>query len=193
MAGPSYRHQLMLSAARPALARPFLQSNINPMKPLTALQKRFGNEFIKDENGRQACIRAGYSPKAASQQASKLLQDQRIQVLIAKLPGYSVPIEDTGLDGHLRKMSVLRNNLEEAGDNPDITTPQVSALRGAVDAEVARGKALGFYGRLSRDPEQPPLGQPKAQKTMGELLRGTAGNGSRKEVEPQTNGSGEGS
>ena len=53
-------------------------------------------------------------------------------------------------------------------------------MRGAVDAEVARGKVLGFYGRSSRDPEQPPLGQPKARLTMGEVLRGTGGNGSRK-------------
>ncbi|MFB3151219.1 MAG: hypothetical protein ACE10M_11715 [Alphaproteobacteria bacterium] len=69
---------------------------------------------------------------------------------------------------------------------------RLSALRGAVDAEVARGKVLGFYGRSSRDPEEPPLGQPKANETIGDVLRGALGNGGRKEVEPQTNGSGEG-
>ena len=51
---------------------------------------------------------------------------------------------------------------------------------------------MGFYGRSSREPEQPPLGQPKANETIGDVLRGALGNGGRKEVEPQTNGSGEG-
>lgn len=160
------------------------------MKPITALMKRFCNEYIKDENGRQAAIRAGYSAKAACQQAQQLLQDERIQDLIAKLPGYAVPIGDMSLEGHLRKMAVLRDRLEEAGEDVDITTPQVSALRGAVDAEIARGKALGYDGRAPRDPEQP---QPiEHRENMGQLLRGTLGNGGRKPVEPQSNGSGEG-
>ena len=156
------------------------------MRPLTALMKRFCNEYIKDENGRQAAIRAGYSEKAACQQAGQLLQDKRIQDLIVKLPGYNMSIDDMSPSGHLRKISVLRDKLEDAGDNPEITTPQVSALRGAVDAEVARGRALRFHEPDPQDPKEDD-----DAPTMGEIMRGRLRPDSRKEVEPQTNGSGE--
>ena len=151
--------------------------------------KRFCSEWIKDENGRQAAIRAGYSKKAASQQARQLLQDERIQDLIAKRPGYAVPIDDMTLEGHLRALSRLRGKLDDARDDGGLTAPQVSALRGAVDAEIARGKALGF-DKPPRDPAAPPM-EPKPRPTMSEVMHGVVGNGSHEHAEPQTNGAGE--
>lgn len=150
------------------------------MSALTPKQRAFCREYIDDENRRQAAIRAGYRPKSASERGGKLLQDPRIQDLISKLRAAQVPPDDMTLEGHWRALAQLRDRLEAAGDRPDITAPQVSALRGAVDAEVARGRALKLLNPDPRDPEQPSSFKPKHNETMGEVLRGTGGNGSRK-------------
>lgn len=52
---------------------------------LTPKQQRFCEEYVKDMNGTQAIIRAGYSEKGASVQASLLLAKIKIQDQIAIL------------------------------------------------------------------------------------------------------------
>lgn len=52
---------------------------------LSPKQQRFCEEYLKDMNGTQAVIRAGYSEKGAAVQASKLLRKVNIQTQIAKL------------------------------------------------------------------------------------------------------------
>ena len=47
---------------------------------LTARQALFVSEYLKDLNGTQAAIRAGYSPKAAEVQASENLRKPKIQL-----------------------------------------------------------------------------------------------------------------
>lgn len=105
------------------------------MKPLTALQKRFASEFIKDEHGRQACVRAGYSPKAASQQATKLLANERIRDLIAKLQSEQPPADDMSRSGHVKALADIRDKALANGK-----------YQAAAQAEKARGLALGFQG-----------------------------------------------
>ena len=46
---------------------------------LTPKERRFIAEFLVDQNGRQAAIRAGYSERTAAEQASRLLKRSRIQ------------------------------------------------------------------------------------------------------------------
>lgn len=50
---------------------------------LAAKQKLFVQEFLIDANGKQAAIRAGYSPKTAEQQASRLLSNVKVQEAIS--------------------------------------------------------------------------------------------------------------
>lgn len=45
---------------------------------LTPKQQAFVDEYLKDRNGTQAAIRAGYSPKTADMQASRLLRNVKI-------------------------------------------------------------------------------------------------------------------
>ena len=45
---------------------------------LTEMQRRFVDEYLVDLNATQAAIRAGYSPKAARQQGSRLLTNAAI-------------------------------------------------------------------------------------------------------------------
>ena len=52
------------------------------MTKLTSKQKRFIDEYLIDCNATQAAIRAGYSPKTANEQGSKLLNNARISSYI---------------------------------------------------------------------------------------------------------------
>jgi len=49
---------------------------------LTLKQERFVEEFIVDLVGKQAAIRAGYSPKTAEVQASRLLRNAKVQTAV---------------------------------------------------------------------------------------------------------------
>lgn len=51
---------------------------------LNEKQKRFVSEYIIDLNAKQAAIRAGYSPKTAEVQASRLLSLVKVQAEITK-------------------------------------------------------------------------------------------------------------
>lgn len=48
-------------------------------------RKRFCEEYAVDFNGKRAAMRAGYSPKSATVQASMMLDDPEVQVYLAKL------------------------------------------------------------------------------------------------------------
>lgn len=52
---------------------------------LTEQQKKFYREYMKDFNGTQAAIRAGYSKKTAQEQASRLLSNVMGQKFLASL------------------------------------------------------------------------------------------------------------
>jgi len=48
-------------------------------RKLTAKQLRFVAEYIVDQNGKQAAIRAGYSSRTAKEQASRLLENALVR------------------------------------------------------------------------------------------------------------------
>ena len=54
---------------------------------LNPKQKRFVSEYLIDLNAKQAAIRAGYSPKTAEVQASRLLSLVKVQNEITKVMG----------------------------------------------------------------------------------------------------------
>jgi phage terminase small subunit len=54
------------------------------MPKLTPRQQRFIAEYVKDLNGTQAAIRAGYSERSAAEQAYQLLQKTSVQEAVAK-------------------------------------------------------------------------------------------------------------
>lgn len=52
---------------------------------LTDQQKHFCIEYMKDFNGRQAAIRAGYSQRAAKEQACRLLTNANVAIFLGTL------------------------------------------------------------------------------------------------------------
>lgn len=59
-------------------------SGIQVVGAMSEKQKRFVAEYMIDGNGKQAAIRAGYSPSRAANTACELLQDRRIKAQITK-------------------------------------------------------------------------------------------------------------
>lgn len=53
-------------------------------RQLSEQRQRFVEEYLIDLNGTQAAIRAGYSPKTAQEQASRLLSNVMVQEAISK-------------------------------------------------------------------------------------------------------------
>lgn len=52
------------------------------MSNLNEKQKRFADEYLIDLNATQAAIRAGYSPRSAGEQASRLLKNAKVRAYI---------------------------------------------------------------------------------------------------------------
>ncbi len=52
---------------------------------LNPKQQRFASEYSKDPNGKQAAVRAGYSPRTAESQASRLLRNAKVAALVGQL------------------------------------------------------------------------------------------------------------
>ena len=50
--------------------------------PLNPRQQRFVDQYIIDLNGTQAAIRAGYSPRTANEQASRLLAHANVRAAV---------------------------------------------------------------------------------------------------------------
>lgn len=96
-------------------------------KKLTPKQERFVEEYLKDLNATQAAIRAGYSPKTAQEQSSRLLSNVMVQEAVRA--GREAKAKDARVDAQW----VLRRLKEEA----DATGPGAS--------HSARVKALELF------------------------------------------------
>ena len=58
---------------------------MDPTKQLTPMQERFCQEYIKDKNGTQSAIRAGFKKSSAGQQATQLLKREKVKNRIRDL------------------------------------------------------------------------------------------------------------
>ena len=61
------------------------KENIDNIKKLTPRQKRFCEEYVKDYNGAQSAMRAGFSPKTSKEQAVRLLSNINLKGYINTL------------------------------------------------------------------------------------------------------------
>lgn len=91
---------------------------------MTAKQKRFCDEYLIDTNGAQAAIRAGYSPKAAKEQAARLLTNANIKSYIEE-----------------RMAAIQDKNVADAEETMRYLT---SVLRGEATDEILRLNGEGI-------------------------------------------------
>lgn len=134
---------------------------------LTDRQRRFCEEYMVDMIGKQAAIRAGYNPKTAESQASRLLTYAKVQEYIAELRAkVSEKLELTKemIINELRcvAMSDIRGFYREDGSlKPinELTEEQAAALAGVetdeiwgveIDGEGMQKKKLGETKKIKR-------------------------------------------
>src|SRR5665647_473191 len=80
---------------------------------LTAKQRLFVAEYIVDLNGTQAAIRAGYSPKTANEQASRLLAHVSIQTELTAAMDKRAARTDITADNVLQELwSIAKDDLK---------------------------------------------------------------------------------
>lgn len=102
------------------------------MIKLLPRQKLFCEEYVKDWNGKQAAIRAGYSVMAAAEQAHENLQKPHIASYIERL--CDELLEQTGVKTHV----IVDRLYKEAMDMENTGAVRVSALN-------SLGKYLGMF------------------------------------------------
>lgn len=121
---------------------------------LIAKQKQFCREYVKDYNGTQSAIRAGYSKKTASAQASRLLKNPKILEEIKKnqkeLVDSSCLTEEKVIsnlenvrDRCMSAVPVMEWNYEEHDYVP--TGEYQFDSKGALKAIELLGKHLGMF------------------------------------------------
>lgn len=76
---------------------------------LTPRQEMFIREYLIDLNGTQAAIRAGYSPKTANEQASRLLANANIRSLVQDQMDKRA--NDLGIDANY-VLRTIKNTIE---------------------------------------------------------------------------------
>ncbi len=76
-------------------------------KPLTKQQQLFCHEYVKDFNGQQAAIRAGYSKKSAGQTASCILKYPQVAEKIARLMQSRTDRIDYSADKVLERLGLI--------------------------------------------------------------------------------------
>jgi len=102
---------------------------------LTAKQSRFIDEYMKDLNGTQAVIRAGYSTKGADVQAVRLLGNARVKAEVEKRQAALAETHGVTLKSLLDELDEARAAALSA------ETVQSSA---AVAATMAKAKLTGL-------------------------------------------------
>jgi phage terminase small subunit len=86
----------------------------NANRPLSDQQKLFAAEYLKDLNGTQAAIRAGYSPKTAQEQSSRLLSNVMVAKLIAD--GNQARLAQVEYDSNTLLQELLQENRADMAD-----------------------------------------------------------------------------
>ena len=75
--------------------------------PLTRKQHRFVAEYLVDLNASQAALRAGYSPRTAPQQGSRLLKNAQVQAAIAAQQAQQLEAVEVRIEDVLRDLKAI--------------------------------------------------------------------------------------
>lgn len=110
-------------------------------KPLDPKRMQFVVEYLKDFNGTQAAIRAGYSPKGASVTANRLLGNAKVQETIQRRAARLVERQEFTADTVLQEAAKIAFSDIRKLFKPDGT------LREPHELDEATAKAVASYKR----------------------------------------------
>jgi len=121
-----------------------MENELNPK------QLRFVEEYMIDLNAKQACIRAGYSPRSAEFQGSKLLADSKVSQVVKKRQEEFSKKKEITLENLIEDLVYIKDK------NKDAFPPA------AISAIKEIGKMLGLYAtekqEITLKQEQPLFG-----------------------------------
>lgn len=104
------------------------------MQKLSPKQERFAREYLLDLNATQAAIRAGYSPKTAQEQASRLLSNVMVAARVAELKAKRAEKADRTAQDVLNDIIAVTAQARDEGD-----------LKTALKGLELQGKHLGMF------------------------------------------------
>lgn len=109
---------------------------------LAAKQQTFIREYLVDMNGTQAAIRAGYSPKTANEQASRLLANVNVKEALAEAWREKIKRADINADDVLRLITRaafadIRDFVEWGRGDDQIQIKPSSEIDGQLVTEIS--------------------------------------------------------
>jgi phage terminase small subunit len=138
------------------------------MNPLSPKQRRFVGEYLKDQNGTQAAIRAGYARKSAKEQACDLLTKPNIReavnVKLAKV------VEKCELDAAdvLKILAQLATADIRKAYNPDGTIKPIHEIPDDIAAAISSVESDDNSGEIKKFKL---LDKSKALEMIGKYLK----------------------
>lgn len=127
---------------------------------MTPKQKAFVAAYLRDQNGTQAAIEAGYSPTSAHVTASRMLKDAKVADAIGKAQERVAKKAELTAASHLAKLEELRDAAISSGQ-----------LNAAIRAEELRGKVTGLYTERVEHSGTVNLSQEQREQHVLMLLR----------------------
>jgi phage terminase small subunit len=111
---------------------------------VTEKQKRFVAEYLKDCNGKEAAIRAGYAAGSAKQRACELLQKSGVA---AEIEAYRARVREESILSHEKSCEILSQIAEGAEKESDRirAIEALAKLRGYNSADEVDGKMEVTY------------------------------------------------
>lgn len=95
---------------------------------LTEQQKKFCREYMKDFNGKQAAVRAGYSAKSANEQGSRLLTNVNVQKFLETLKNKAAEKDEGLADEIVAELKKIGFSDIKKYLDPDNTIKDISKL-----------------------------------------------------------------
>ena len=117
-------------------------------------RKRFCEEYIKDLNGKEAAIRAGYSERTAKQEAYKLLNIDEVSDYVAKLQSKVAKRNEITIDELIQDLLEMNNvNIadlyDKKGKMKNISDLPRNLTKCIQEIQITRaGTKYKFYSRL---------------------------------------------
>jgi phage terminase small subunit len=111
------------------------RTSLNPVERLAPKQAKFVEEYLVDLNGKQAALRAGYSPKTAEVQASQLLRNLKVHAAITEAQAARARRVHLTQDAVLQEIALLQHSdithyqIDDHGDVRLATTAPPGAMR----------------------------------------------------------------
>jgi len=141
-----------------------------PRRALTVKQRRFCEEYLVDFNATQAAVRAGYSPRSAKQQGSRLLTNADLADHLATLVRERERRTEITADAVLQDLRTVADRCLAAVPVTDADGNQTGTWRFNPNPAIRALELLGKHLGLFWGPPPPPTTGTRLEHLTGDEL-----------------------